>query len=311
MEHNPLLHFDWKIVGSTAEQTKIGQPEEFDTLLMFRKFSEYLHPHEEVYYALKTSTYEADDSREFPDVSDDGMLSEKKLHRILFSMLTTILSKEDFWDSLDFSFVNFRVIRPGFALTIQSRTTDLIIKFDLIPTFMLNDSVDELFVFVGDDVLLKSAVLKEIELLRSLPTNPRNGYILAKSLCSPTFMGYLLEQPVLSEVLDKALPSFTLKNALFHAVEHERRKGTDIQELPPHEWLKRIFLFLEDKNLKGYFTHNLVFDDRYTPVKQNYFNYYVKQKLRREKFRDFKTIVDYRYLFLDVINRILWRKVPE
>lgn len=297
-QHHPLLDFQWEKAGSTAENTKTEQPDEFDVLMVFNRLTQCfsgVENQDNIYQiGICPSSQDVLNSA-LPDLVQDNQLVIRKLHVKIFHIFMSVFGNASFWRSIDFSFINFKITKTGFALCVQSDTKELIVKFDLIPAFKMTDST--LYVFNGEVMLVESTVLKEIELLNALPPNAKTGYTIAKCIRSPALLHYFLKRPIISDLIDKVLPSYVLKNALFHAAATTEK---DRAAIKPHEWAHMIYRLIEEQGIETFFSGKIIVADYDIIPKQMSLDYFAKSS---DEY--LWSIGDFSELLLSAINEML------
>lgn len=146
---DPLLQFKWKMVGSTAENTKTGHPDEFDVLLLLDKLSRSIQDMGEG--NLESNEMNPTEGEHIVQyLASNGknhIITAKNLHLRIFRHLTSILANELPIGLL--SFVTLKITAAGFTVfsTMEGATQGNIIKLDLIPAIKGQGS--HLFVFKG------------------------------------------------------------------------------------------------------------------------------------------------------------------
>lgn len=287
------------MVGSTAEDTKCGLADEFDILLEFNEISSLIQVicQDTIKFLIKSPVRRENFDQCFPEYQKNQCLPIQILHLRIFQVLTSFLHKESPWEQL--SFVSIELTRVGFAIFLRLENNNAIIKLDVIPAFRIGNS--NFFVFNGQKQLQESSVIKEVEHFASLPENAKTGYIIAKSIRG--LLGFLIDKPFLSQLVDKAITSYSLKHALFHIVD---KQNSQREVLKAHEFAREIYhMLMKQNDVQNFFTKQYVFADNHIFPKQMYLNHFVTRKLQVESFSNDVRVSEYRALFSTAISQFI------
>lgn len=304
----PLLQFHWKRVGSSVEGTKTGKPDEFDVLLEFTELSKYVMVQQGVYMnsIIQWTGMDADVEQQMTQWSPHKEFTLGVKLKI-FQMITDFIAVRQSWGNLAFSCL--RQFSCGFSAIFYTLNMDeaMDIKIDLVPVLSVEQKI-----YVFDDVLSsqndvnESFTLQELEHMRSLPPNAQQGYVMAKSLRDIHFLSYMIRKPILSDLVDRVLPSHVLKHALFHAVEDEDGPKEVVE---PHEWAQRIYaIILNQKSLRNFFSSSgrlLKGGDASYPRQDYLIRFIWKKRSSQPAFPLKMKEREYRELFICEIMKIL------
>lgn len=292
-QSSPLLQFKWKIVGSTAEDTKTGKADEFDILMEFTTLSKYamLHNGRIIWNDIDPHVSVHTDQC-FKDMNSSHGVRVK-----IFRLICDYIARVPSWGML--SFICLKKVNAGFSTFFQMECKPLVVKLDLIPA--MSDSFG-LHVFWNDFALHKSFVLMELEQFKSLPPNAQAGYVIAKCVRNMHLLDRLIRKPLVSDLVDRILSSHRLKHALFRAVANEEGLR---ESLRPHEWAERIYVQMRNDNLRNFFTRNPLFEDNKPYPKQMYLNHYVHKRYGFEPFPSEMKEGDFRRMLINEICQLL------
>lgn len=290
-QYGPLLQFEWKKIGSSAEGTKTGQLDEFDVLMEFTELSQYMTVQSDcIKWVEMEQTVRQQLALYFPQTNCTHGVKARVFH-----MINYFISEKLTWGRL--SFVSLRCFRCGYSAFF--RRDYLIIKLDLVPVFK---KVQGWYVFRGDSYVQTSNALRELEHLRSLPPSAQEGYIIAKSLRDVHLLGRMISGPIISDLVDRAISSHQLKHSLFHAVAHEKSPK---EALKPYQWAQRIYMVMRDTWLRNFFSEEDLFKNNGPYPKQMYLNLFIQMRYGRDPFPKDMDERAYRRLFVNEICRIL------
>lgn len=212
----------------------------------------------------------------------------------IFQLITDFLAEKKSWGRL--SFHCLKEFYCGFSaiLHLSNIENDFHIKVDLVPLL----SCDQRWYVFKDGSVSESVALKELEHMRSLPPNAREGYMMTKSLRDVHLLGHMIHQPILSDLVDRVLPLHTLKHALFHAFAREEAS------LKPHEWAERTYIEMMNEWLTNFFSGGTRLFKDGVHLRQMHLNLFIQR--RRSDLQAFSTAMetDLRVLFIGEILKM-------